>query len=123
MGCRGCLDVKIDANPFAQIVRLDRVREIILNSVDRLDMNYWHKGSGWVDRTCDEEIACGTSHCLAGWLQVLSTDPDIRAEDPKIAAMSLAPVAVKMFYADKTRVIEWLRNRSYVQELGTKEAS
>ena len=101
------------AAPEQAIQNLDKVREIILEANELLYMNHWHQDEEWVNRTCAEEVACGTTHCLAGWLQVCSTDKDIRALPPVSAGVALAPVAAKMFYETNERVLKWLRNREY----------
>ncbi len=99
------------------IANLDRVREIILNSPHRLEMRGWHEDFGWQNRTPKEEALCDTTHCLGGWLQVCSIDPDLRAAAPVVAATFLAPIAAKMFYKTEKKVLEWLRERKYVEEL------
>jgi hypothetical protein len=78
-------------------------------------MNHWHGSSEWKDRTCAEEAVCGTTHCLAGWLQVCSTDPEIRKLDTKLAGTLLAPQAAKMFFRGESEVIGWLKNREYAK--------
>jgi len=100
-----------------QIARLDKVRAIILDDATRLGMESWHEDEGWRDRSCAEETLCGTTHCLTGWLQVCSTDPEIRKKDPEFAGCLLAPVAAPMFCSSKAHVLEWLRDRAYVQQL------
>jgi hypothetical protein len=99
------------------VANLDRVREIILDDKARLEMNHWHADDAWQSRTCAEEAVCGTTHCLAGWLQVCSTDEKIRKLTPEIAGVLLAPVASKMFYREADEVLGWLEKREYVSEL------
>ena len=110
-------DVKVDAptaTPEQAIENLDRVREIILDDPKRLFMGYWHDAaSNWQSKTCAEEALCGTTHCLAGWLQVCSTDEAIRKLPPAVAGTLLAPVAASMFYKKETDVIAWLERREY----------
>ena len=99
------------------IANLDKVREIILDDAKRLAMGHWHADkSEWREHTCAEEMLCGTTHCLAGWLQVCSTDEKVRTMDPEIAGIIQAPIAAKMFFRDETDVINWLRDRKYVIE-------
>ena len=98
------------------MANLDKVREIILDNEERLKMSIWHEGEGWKNRTCAEEAVCGTSHCLAGWLQVCSTDKMLRSIDPQLAGIYAAPVAAKMFFRDSDEVLPWLRDRKYVEE-------
>jgi hypothetical protein len=104
------------ATPEESIANLDKVREIILDKEDRLFMGDWHTSNGWRDRSCAEEALCGTSHCLAGWLQVCSTDKNVRELTPHLAGIVSAPVASKMFFRDATEVLEWLREKKYVEE-------
>jgi hypothetical protein len=104
--------------PEQQAANLDKVAAIILDSGDRLQMNLWHKDDSWKGKTCAEEAVCGTTHCLAGWLQVCATDPEIRNKEPEVAGAMQAPVAAKMFYQSSDEVIAWLRGREYAKELG-----
>ena len=98
------------------IKNLDVVGEIILDKADRLEMGHWHKTNDWVKRTCIEEAQCGTTHCLAGWLQICSTDGKIRNLSPALAGTLLAPIASHMFYKTNDEVLTWLRNRDYAKE-------
>lgn len=104
------------ATPEQAIKNLDTVREIILDKEDRLFMADWHLSDDWKTRSCLEEAECGTGHCLAGWLQVCSTDPKIRGLDAETAGILCAPVASKMFYKTDGEVLEWLRDREYAKE-------
>lgn len=69
------------------------------------------------DLACAEEAVCGTTHCLAGWLQVCAIDPKIRKLDTELAGILQAPVASKMFYRDGHVVMDWLKERKYVREI------
>ena len=102
-----------------QIERLDKVREIILDDAKRLEMGHWHQTDEWRDRTCAEETLCGTTHCLAGWLQVCSTDPEIRKKDAEFAGFLSAPIAAPLFFSSSDKVLTWLRDREYVKQLET----
>ena len=104
------------ATPEESIANLDKVREIVLENADRLNMGTWHEENGWQERTCAEEAVCGTSHCLAGWLQVCATDQKVRGMDPHLAGIKLAPVAAKMFFRDADEVLDWVRERKYADE-------
>jgi hypothetical protein len=73
------------ATPEESIANLDKVREIIVDNAERLEMGLWHADTGWVKRTCAEEAVCGTQHCLAGWLQVCATDDNVRKMDAHLA--------------------------------------
>jgi hypothetical protein len=98
------------------IANLDKVREIILDNAALLEMGHWHDAkSEWQKHSCAEEAVCGTTHCLAGWLQVCSTDKKVRKLDPFIAGCVSAPVAAKMFYKDNREVMDWLRDREYAK--------
>lgn len=98
------------------IANLDRVREIVLADPDRLNMSIWHRRSGWINKSCEQEAACGTSHCIAGWLQVCSDDPEIRSLDPNLAGIICAPQAASAFYVEDAEALEWFKNRSYAKE-------
>ena len=114
-------DLRQWATPHQAIENLDKVRAIILDQEDRLQMDHWHGSSEWVKNTCAEEAVCGTTHCLAGWLQVCSTDPKIRGLDAHLAGMVSAPIAKKMFFRDGGAVIDWLESRAYVAETEKRE--
>ena len=92
------------------------MRELILDNRALLEMYHWHDNDDWRERTCAEEAVCGTTHCLAGWLQVCATDPEIRKMEPNIAGIICAPVSSKMFFRDGDEVLEWLEQRKYVEE-------
>jgi hypothetical protein len=105
------------ATPEESIAALDKVGAIILDNESRLNMGLWHEGNDWKDRSCAEEAICGTTHCLAGWLQVCSTDPEVRALEAHTAGILSAPIAAKMFFKSSPVVLDWLRNRTYVADL------
>jgi hypothetical protein len=106
------------------VKNLDQVAAIILDDAKRLNMSLWHDDeSEWQKHTCAEEAVCGTTHCLAGWLQVCSTDEKIRKLDPAIAGTLLAPVASHMFYKSDSEVIDWLKNRDYAQVNAERDGS
>ena len=104
------------ATPGESIANLDKVREIVLDDQKRLRMNTWHLENGWKDRTCAEEAVCGTSHCLAGWLQVCATDSNVRSMHAHLAGIVQAPVAAKMFFREDTEVLAWMKDRKYAEE-------
>ena len=110
------------ATPEQAIENLDRVREIILDNKDRLNMRHWHGDDEWQSRTCAEETLCGTTHCLAGWLQVCSTEPAIRNHpSAQLAGVLAAPVASKMFFRSDAEALDWLDKRKYVEETADTE--
>ena len=97
------------------VKNLDTVREIILDKEERLYMGDWHQSDEWVGRTCLQEAECGTGHCLAGWLQVCSTDEKIRKLSAFTAGILLAPIASHMFYKTNNEVLSWLKDREYAE--------
>ena len=105
------------ASPKEAVANLDKVREIILDAPQRLYMGHWHSNeSKWQEHTCAEETLCKTTHCLAGWLQVCSTDETIRKmSDSLIAGILCAPVAAKMFFRKSDEVLDWLKERKYAE--------
>ena len=108
------------ATPAQAIENLDKVRAIVMDNRERLDMGHWHGDNGWKERTCAEETLCGTTHCMAGWLQVCSTEPALKEVDAYLAGVLAAPVAAKMFYRGGAEALAWLESRAYVAE--TEEA-
>ena len=99
-----------------EIARLDAVREIILAQPERLNMGLWH-GDKWnPNHTPEEEYSCGTPHCLAGWLQALCPDKEIRQIDAQEAGRKLAPVASVLFFSSKSIVMDFLKERWYAGE-------
>ena len=108
-------DADLKAAPD-EIARLDAVREIILAQPERLNMGLWH-GDKWTpDHTPEEEHSCGTPHCLAGWLQALSPDKEIRQMEAQEAGRKLAPVASGFFFSSKSIVMDFLKERWYAGE-------
>ena len=79
---------------------------------------HWHQTDEWRERTCAEETLCETTHCLAGWLHVCSTDEKVRAmENPQLAGIASAPLAAKMFFRGDEEVLSWLDERKYVADI------
>ena len=109
------------ATPEQAIENLDKVREIVMDNQSRLDMGHWHGDDGWQERTCAEEVLCGTTHCMAGWLQVCTTEPALKDVPAKLAGVLAAPVASKMFYRSDAEALDWLRDRKYVAEMADAE--
>jgi len=103
------------------IESLDKVRAIVMDDRARLEMRHWHGDDAWKARTCAEETLCGTTHCMAGWLQVCSTDPEIREMDTLTAGVLAAPVAAKMFFRDGETAFKWLESRQYVADIAEQE--
>ena len=109
------------ATPEQAIESLDKVRAIVLDDQGRLDMGHWHGNDEWKGRTCAEEAVCGTTHCLAGWLQVCTTEPALKNIEAQLAGTLAAPVAAKMFFRGGEEALEWLRDRKYVAESAEAE--
>jgi hypothetical protein len=109
------------ATPEQAIENLDKVRAIVLDSRDRLNMGHWHGSDDWRNRTCAEEVVCGTTHCMAGWLQVCTTEPALKNIDPQLAGILAAPIASKMFFKGGDEAFAWLESRAYVAETAEVE--
>ena len=103
------------------IENLDKVRAIVMDDANRLNMGHWHGNEAWKNKTCAEETLCGTTHCMAGWLQVCTTETALKNIDPQRAGILAAPIAAKMFYRTNSEALEWLRERKYVQEVAAYE--
>lgn len=109
------LDIPVATREEA-IKNLDVVGEIILHNQDVLEMGHWHdEKSDWKNKTCAEEAVCGTTHCLAGWLQVCAANPKVKELEPQLAGIIQAPIASHMFYETNARVVEWPTNREYAK--------
>ena len=98
-----------------EIKRLDEVREIVLKQPERLRMSGWHFGKWTPDHTPEEEHACGSAHCIAGWLQALSHDPALRKISAKVAGTKLAPASSYMFFTSDAVALQWLKDRGYAK--------
>lgn len=97
-------------------------------------MRDWHCGIAWMDiaPTTDAqalEAACGTAHCLAGWAQALSRDPDVRTGmAAKLAGSRLLPRHAYLFGASYDTVLALLRQEQaalagHLQHPSATEAS
>jgi len=104
------------ATPEQAIENLDKVRAIVLDDQARLEMGHWHGDNEWKSRTCAEEAVCGTTHCMAGWLQVCTTEPALKEVEAHTAGVCAAPIAAKMFFRGQQEALEWLTERKYVAE-------
>ena len=104
------------ATPAQAIGNLDKVRAIVMDNKDRLKMGHWHENNEWINKTCAEEVLCGTTHCMAGWLQVCTTETALKTIDAQLAGILAAPVAAKMFFASDSEAYAWLESRAYVEE-------
>ena len=72
------------------------VREAVCADRASLYMAGWH-GDDWLPDAAPG--GCGTTHCLAGWAQALSPDPEIRRLDPAVAGSRLLPRHAYLFFA------------------------
>ena len=111
-------DARVSGNASPEeIMRLDEVRAIVINSPERLRMDGWHDEKWTPEHTPKEEHECGSAHCIAGWLQALSDDPKVRTMEPEKAGMQLAPTAAAsgIFFVDDDIALEWLKERKYAQ--------
>ena len=70
---------------------LRRIQEVIRLKPEALEMGDWHGKN-----------LCGTTHCIAGWAQVLSGhDESHRADDEGMEALELSyEEADRLFYVD-----------------------
>ena len=82
-----------------QIALLDQIREKILANPEHFNMSSWHS-------------ARGTSHCIAGWAQVITTQEveSSRAED---VGRELLPDFSKFFYGRTDYLTKWFEARAY----------
>lgn len=61
---------------------LRKIAKVIQEKPREFGMKYWHKrrglyATGFLDSLPEgKEIACGTTHCIAGWAQLLSPSAD-----------------------------------------------
>jgi hypothetical protein len=86
--------------PDEQRAALKAVARAALAEEVALDMSMWHKTD-----------TCGTTHCIGGWAQALSTDPAMKALHPSVAgALILGPVAANHFGDDDKTAREWLKS-------------
>lgn len=70
----------------------------IVNS--RLNMKHWHQDDSWKECSVDQNLhECGTTHCLAGWIQIFEKDKYNEMEAEEVGRM-LAPNLAKLFYKD-----------------------
>ena len=98
-----------------EIARLDQVREIVLKKPERLCMSDWHSSQWDPSHTPEEEHECGSAHCIAGWLQALSPDKEVRNMHPEAAGKTLCPAFSFMFYTSDAVALQWLKDRGYAR--------
>jgi len=99
------------------------IRTIILANEDSLNMAHWHQNmnhGATVPRVRDPNL-CGTTHCLAGWAQVLSPSPLIRRMFAEVAGSRLLPRHAHLFYNVETDdILELLRKEEEQEALDCK---
>ena len=96
-----------------QVEVLDKIRDIVTSKSERLDMSTWHGPTWDENKPACEETECGTTHCLAGWAQVLCENPVIRKLDSEIAGRIVIPAAAAMFTVTNATAMEFLQSRRY----------
>ncbi|WP_334069806.1 hypothetical protein [Acinetobacter colistiniresistens] len=87
-----------------QIALLDQIREKILANPEHFNMSSWHSH-------------CGTSHCIAGWAQVLTTQETDSAKAEDIGR-ELLPDFAKFFYGKTEYLQKWFEARAYALKHG-----
>ena len=87
-----------------QIELLDKIREKILENPDHFNMHSWHS-------------SCGTSHCIAGWAQVLTTQ-ETESSEAEDVGRTLLPDFAKFFYGNTGFLKKWFEARAYALKHG-----
>jgi hypothetical protein len=114
---------------------LRRIAKVIQEKPKEFDMSYWHtdRTDGIADSLCglpkDRRVGCSTSHCIAGWAQVLSTKRDcaMHAEDDAQRILGLtAEQSDRLFYVGGATTGGWpqrFRGRKYEFSPTAKQAA
>jgi len=99
------------ATAAEESVLLQRIAGVVLAQQARLNMGNWHETDEWRNRTVEQECetTCTTTHCLAGWAQVLCGDDAKRYLPAEIAGSMLLPRSAHLFFADEDVVLDHLR--------------
>lgn len=87
---------------------LRKIAAVIQEKPREFDMNGWHQsahqyGMALCDLPKDEQVSCDTTHCIAGWAQVLAPDRDcqVRASLDARRLLDLTPEqADRLFYVE-----------------------
>ncbi|MEB8381463.1 hypothetical protein NYW84_10485 [Acinetobacter junii] len=87
-----------------QIELLDQIREKILENPEHFNMSSWHSH-------------CGTSHCIAGWAQVLTTQ-EINSSTAEDVGRELLPDFANFFYGRTGYLRKWFEARAYTLKHG-----
>lgn len=90
---------------------LRRIAKVIQEKRGEFDMKWFHriaKDHRSAEALCelpkDKQVGCGTTHCIAGWAQVLSPKRDCLMDAERDASRLLgltANEATRLFYADE----------------------
>lgn len=123
-----------------QIAVLDKIREIVMARPEQFDMSKWHGEIPHLRLTNENNVfykphlerrkifaehgSCGTSHCIAGWVEVLiAAMPEMKLEQyvdwthqPSTTAMiasQILPDFESVFYRTNAQGYFWLENRVY----------
>ncbi|WP_298118067.1 hypothetical protein [Flavobacterium sp.] len=80
---------------------LKRLKPLLKSN--KLVMSRWHENENWKNQTYDEVIGCGTTHCVAGWIQIFEKDKynEISAEE---CGIKCAPNLAHLFYKSEEDV-------------------
>ena len=84
-----------------EISYLNRIKPLVES--DKLVMSKWHENDNWKSQTIDEVIGCGTTHCVAGWIQIFEKDKynDVTAEE---CGKKCAPNLASLFFESEEKV-------------------
>jgi hypothetical protein len=103
--------VNADRATPEQIERLDLVRARVLENQNCLNMKVWH-GDGWKPEAAPGND-CGTTHCIAGWLQVYEEDPDLRGLFASEYVERKFPCIRHIVHTSNSVALKWLEDRRY----------
>ena len=95
---------------------LDLVRPVILSNPRRLEMAIYHsRGYGIGDFATEADADCGTTHCLAGWCQVVTGEHQVNPLDCGNTHLPLTR-DICGFFAPNAIALAWLRGRCYAAQ-------
>ena len=104
--------VKIPSLNYTNVpedVEAKRWAEVCKHAKLGLDMSQWHAPFQWDP---EKPGTCGTTHCLAGWAQALSTDMEIRRASAIIAGLALIPRHAHLFFHGTEEVLALIESES-----------
>jgi hypothetical protein len=88
----------LDGKPAATLEESDalarRIAELVLAEPTKLGMSQWH--------------TCATTHCLAGWAEVL-TEPDVQQGRAHAIGLQRLPTLAHLFFASDAEALDALR--------------